>query len=476
MGRTLGAITFAQRREVRTGIYACRSGPQADRRRRQFHGGMLSSPALPQVTRSGRRPFCAARPAPPLSWQNPAAPPLCQLPPSFNSRRFSPPIPARPKCRYKDNRHAHRPTRQPEQSPDRGCVDDPTVPLNYFNIVKLTKAGEAFEYQVPGLRDLHRACHGHRRRVKVGGRQSLQALGGRADRRLGRRTRGRLRPRRGHSDRNRLPLRDTAETFMSLVRKVRSRSSEPFAVRVRLSSTRCNTARTTPKPTARSSTSLGQKQHDKVGPLAGVQSSVHCRPGRLVRLSQAHKHDTDNVCRSRPATTRPTTSASVPTTAPACRSLQREDGKPGDAYHLDRWLDHVVSTKRLPPLLPCCPVTRCITSPSLAGSASAASSSIFQPSHADQVETIPGIKDMVAKVQMSTSHACRRPSACAQGPLRGRRSGHPWDGKTCGPLWPLPHKPIGCACDTAGWPGLPRAHAPCPILGKMFRHLAAAAG
>jgi 5-deoxy-glucuronate isomerase len=28
-------------------------------------------------------------------------------------------------------------------------ADDPTVPLNYFNIVKL-KSGEAFEYQVPG--------------------------------------------------------------------------------------------------------------------------------------------------------------------------------------------------------------------------------------------------------------------------------------------------------------------------------------
>jgi len=28
-------------------------------------------------------------------------------------------------------------------------ADDPTVPLNYFNIVKL-KAGDAFEYQVPG--------------------------------------------------------------------------------------------------------------------------------------------------------------------------------------------------------------------------------------------------------------------------------------------------------------------------------------
>ena len=29
-------------------------------------------------------------------------------------------------------------------------ADDPTVPLNYFNIVKL-KNGEAFEYQVPGF-------------------------------------------------------------------------------------------------------------------------------------------------------------------------------------------------------------------------------------------------------------------------------------------------------------------------------------
>ena len=29
-------------------------------------------------------------------------------------------------------------------------LDDATVPLNYFNIVKLTK-GQAFEYQVPGF-------------------------------------------------------------------------------------------------------------------------------------------------------------------------------------------------------------------------------------------------------------------------------------------------------------------------------------
>ena len=29
-------------------------------------------------------------------------------------------------------------------------IDDPTVPLNYFNIVKLTK-GQAFEYAVPGF-------------------------------------------------------------------------------------------------------------------------------------------------------------------------------------------------------------------------------------------------------------------------------------------------------------------------------------
>ena len=29
-------------------------------------------------------------------------------------------------------------------------IDDTTVPLNYFNIVKLTK-GQAFEYAVPGF-------------------------------------------------------------------------------------------------------------------------------------------------------------------------------------------------------------------------------------------------------------------------------------------------------------------------------------
>ena len=39
----------------------------------------------------------------------------------------------------------------PYDNQNRPIVDaeDGTVPLNYFNIVKLTK-GQAFEYQVPG--------------------------------------------------------------------------------------------------------------------------------------------------------------------------------------------------------------------------------------------------------------------------------------------------------------------------------------
>ena len=40
---------------------------------------------------------------------------------------------------------------------------------------------------------------------------------------------------------------------------------------------------------------------------------------------------------------------------------------------------------------------RCIISRSSVGSASAALVQYFQPSHADQIETIPGIKDMIAK-------------------------------------------------------------------------------
>ena len=38
-------------------------------------------------------------------------------------------------------------------------VGDATVPLNYFNIVKLTK-GQAFEYPGAGVRDLHRPATG----------------------------------------------------------------------------------------------------------------------------------------------------------------------------------------------------------------------------------------------------------------------------------------------------------------------------
>ena len=55
-------------------------------------------------------------------------------------------------------------------------VDDTTVPLNYFNIAKLTK-GQAFEYRVPGYETCIVPATGTLD-INIGG-VDFQAIGGR---------------------------------------------------------------------------------------------------------------------------------------------------------------------------------------------------------------------------------------------------------------------------------------------------------
>ena len=75
--------------------------------------------------------------------------------------------------------------------------------------------------------------------------------------------------------------------------------------------------------------------------------------------------------------------------------LQREDGQPGDAYHIVDGSTIAIDKG----YHPCCvlPGYQMYYFTILGGLTQRPLVQYFQPSHADQIETIPGIKDMIAK-------------------------------------------------------------------------------
>jgi len=142
---------------------------------------------------------------------------------------------------------------------------------------------------------------------------------------------------------------------------------------------------------------LGTKYHDKVGRLL-VSELFTVGQGGWSGFP-AHKHDTDrkdadgNIIETRHDETynfrfRPNHGSAV-------QILERVDGTPGDAYQLmDR--STICIDKGYHP---------CAVMPGyemyyftiLGGLSQRSLVQYFQPTHAYQVETIPGIKDMVAK-------------------------------------------------------------------------------
>ncbi len=75
--------------------------------------------------------------------------------------------------------------------------------------------------------------------------------------------------------------------------------------------------------------------------------------------------------------------------------LQREDGKPGDAYHIVDGSTICLDKGYHPVAV--LPGYQMYYFTILAGKSQRSLVQYFQPSHADQIETIPGIKDMIAK-------------------------------------------------------------------------------
>jgi 5-deoxy-glucuronate isomerase len=263
-------------------------------------------------------------------------------------------------------------------------VDDALVPLNYFNIVKL-KAGEQFRYAVPGYETCIVPATGTID-VTVGG-QSYDALGTR-----------RVDVWDGEPEGVYVPvgmtaeftcLTDGAEIFIAGAKY--DKVLEPFDVRVAgLDKVQYGSDDT--KTHRKIKHILGQQQADKVGRLLVSELFTVGQGGWSGFPS--HKHDTDRL----PDETRHDETYNFrfkPNYGSGVQMLQREDNKPGDAYHI---MDG--STICLDKgYHPCCvlPGYEMYYFTILGGLSQRSLKQYFQPTHAAQLHTIPGIMDMVAK-------------------------------------------------------------------------------
>lgn len=263
-------------------------------------------------------------------------------------------------------------------------VDDPTVPLNYFNIVKLTK-GQSFEYQVPG----YETCI-----VPATGTVDVD-IEGTAFPQLGNRGEDVW---DGEPEGVYVPVGakvtmvcTSADTEVFVAGARYDKVLDPFDVRsadldlVQYGSDDTKTHR-------KIKHILGQKQHDKVGRLL-VSELFTVGQGGWSGFPP-HKHDTDRL----PDETRHDETYNFrfrPKHGSGVQILQREEGKPGDAYQLLDGSTICIDNGYHP----------CAAMPGyemyyftiLAGLSQRSLVQFFQPTHAYQVETIPGIKDMIAK-------------------------------------------------------------------------------
>ena len=261
-------------------------------------------------------------------------------------------------------------------------IDDSTVPLNYFNIVKLKK-GETFHYQVPGYETCIVPATGSVD-IEVEG-LAFSALGNRGEDVWDGEPEGVYIP--SSAKVNMTCVSEATETFVAGAKY--DKVLEPFDVRehdlVQYGSDDTKTHR-------KIKHILGQKQHDKVGQLLVSELFTVGQGGWSGFPS--HKHDTNRL----PDETRHDETYNFrfkPNWGSGLQMLQREDNAPGDAYHIVDGSTICIDNGYHP----------CAVLPGyemyyftiLGGLTQRSLIQYFQPTHAYQVETIPGIKDMIAK-------------------------------------------------------------------------------
>ena len=261
-------------------------------------------------------------------------------------------------------------------------VDDTTVPLNYFNILKLKK-GEAFEYQVPGYETCIVPATGSVD-IEVEGMR-FPALGNRGEDVWDGEPEGAYVP--SSAKVTIVCVTDDTETFVAGAKY--DKVLTPFDVRqhdlVQYGSDDTKTHR-------KIKHILGQKQHEQVGRLLVSELFTVGQGGWSGFPS--HKHDINRL----PDETRHDETYNFrfkPKWGSGVQMLQREDNKPGDAYHILDGSTICIDNGYHP----------CAVLPGyemyyftiLGGLTQRSLVQYFQPTHSYQVETIPGIKDMIAK-------------------------------------------------------------------------------
>lgn len=263
-------------------------------------------------------------------------------------------------------------------------VDDALVPLNYFNIVKLKK-GEAFAYQVPRYETCIVPATGTLD-VNIEGFKA-DALGGRGVDVWDGEPEGVYVPSGAKAEF--VCTSDSAEVFVAGA--LFDKQLEAFTVRSNeLDTVQYGSDDT--KTHRKIKHILGTKYHDRVGRLLVSELFTVGQGGWSGFPS--HKHDTDRL----PDETRHDETYNFrfrPDYGSGVQMLQREDGKPGDAYHIVNGSTIVLDKG----YHPCCvlPGYEMYYFTILGGLSQRSLVQYFQPTHAAQLETIPGIKDMIAK-------------------------------------------------------------------------------
>ena len=263
-------------------------------------------------------------------------------------------------------------------------VDNEFVPLNYFNIIKL-KMGEVFDYSVSG----YETCI-----VPATGTISVDIDGETFDQ-LGNRG---VDVWDGEPEGAYVPVgakvriicqSEKTETFIAGAKY--DKVLEPFDIRkaeidfVQYGSDETKTHR-------KIKHILGANQHGKVGRL--LVSELYTVGQGGWSGFPSHKHDTDQL----PDESRHDETYNFrfkPNYGSGLQMLQREDNEPGDAYHIMDGSTMLIDKGYHP----------CAVLPGyemyyftiLGGLSQRSLKQYFQPAHEEQLHTIPGIMDMVAK-------------------------------------------------------------------------------
>ena len=258
------------------------------------------------------------------------------------------------------------------------------VTLTYFNIVKLTQ-GQVFDYCVPG----YETCI-----VPATGTVDVE-IGGTVHAAIGTR---KANVWDGDPEGVYVPVGATARitcvsgtTEIFIAGAKYDKVLAPFAVRaadldvVQYGSDDTKTHR-------KIKHILGTKYHDRVGRL--LVSELYTVGAGGWSGFPSHKHDTDRL----PDETRHDETYNFrfnPSHGSGLQMLQREDNQPGDAYHIMDGSTVLIDKG----YHPCCvlPGYEMYYFTILGGLSQRSLKQYFQPTHADQLHTIPGIMDMVAK-------------------------------------------------------------------------------